>query len=246
MSTGGGKITATSLQIAEHFGKRHGNVIRAIESLEVPADFRELNFVEGVREVSDGGGGTQESRIYHVTRDGFSILAMGFTGAEAMRWKIAYLDAFNTLEVRAEKLMNELARAVQALGSSRSERAIGVASSAVEALSNAFTLPDNVKHKASNAATLAHAENQTASKRAAALGHNYLSSKTLAGLYGESGNASEIDSIFLGKSYTAKEGKHFTLTEKGAKTGKAVCGPDGEGHEAVYWDHDFARSVLTK
>ena len=33
-----------------------------------------------------------------MTRDGFAILAMGFTGAEAMKWKEAFLDAFNKME----------------------------------------------------------------------------------------------------------------------------------------------------
>lgn len=246
ISTAGGKITATSLQIAEHFGKRHADVIRAIESLELPEGYRELHFVGGVREVTTGDRGTRDYLLYHVTRDGFSLLAMGFTGAEAMVWKISYLNAFNAMEAKVERLVKELARAVQALGSSGSDRAIGVASSAVEALNDAFKVSDDVKHSARNAVLLAHAENRTASKRPAAKGHNYRSCKNLAGLYGESGDASEIAEFFRGKGYTAKDGPHWVLTEKGAATGKAVCGPGGDGYEAVYWDHDFAATLITK
>ena len=36
--------------------------------------------------------------MYNLTRDGFSLLAMGFTGKTALQWKIAFIDAFNTME----------------------------------------------------------------------------------------------------------------------------------------------------
>lgn len=94
-----GKITTTSNQVAEHFGKRHDAVLRAIRNLECSADFRLRNFVETVvsRE-NPSGGAAIESKAYRLTRDGFAFLAMGFTGKEAAQWKEAYINAFNKME----------------------------------------------------------------------------------------------------------------------------------------------------
>lgn len=89
-----GQITTTSQQIAAHFGKRHADVIRAIRKMEAPADFIERNFA--LNEFIDSIG--RKLPAYRITRDGFTLLAMGFTGKEAMQWKVAYLTAFNKME----------------------------------------------------------------------------------------------------------------------------------------------------
>lgn len=90
-----GQITTTSLQIAEHFSKRHTHVLRAIRNLlaELPENARP-NF--GLSEFTDDTG--RKLPAYRITRDGFTLLAMGFTGKEAMQWKVAYLTAFNKME----------------------------------------------------------------------------------------------------------------------------------------------------
>jgi Rha family phage regulatory protein len=90
-----GQITTTSQQIAEHFGKRHTHVLRAIRNLlaELPESARP-NF--GLSEFTDDTG--RKLPAYRITRDGFTLLAMGFTGKEAMQWKVAYLTAFNKME----------------------------------------------------------------------------------------------------------------------------------------------------
>lgn len=36
--------------------------------------------------------------MYIIFRDGFTLLAMGYTGPEAMRFKLAYIEAFNRME----------------------------------------------------------------------------------------------------------------------------------------------------
>lgn len=95
-----GQPTATSLQVAEHFGKRHGDVIRSIRKLEVPEEFSRRNFAS--RDYFDERGKVQPS--YLITRDGFALLAMGFTGKEAMRWKLAYIAAFNAMEAKLRSL----------------------------------------------------------------------------------------------------------------------------------------------
>lgn len=89
-----GKIKTTSLKIAEHFGKRHTNVLRAIKDLDCSAEFNQLNF-EPVKYTDEKG---EQQPFYEITRDGFTFLAMGFTGAKAAQWKEAYIAAFNALE----------------------------------------------------------------------------------------------------------------------------------------------------
>lgn len=89
-----GKAVTTSLKIAQVFGKRHKNVLKAIRELECPKEFSGLNFEPA--EYSDVQG--KPRPMYFVTRDGFTLLAMGFTGAKAMQFKVAYIEAFNAME----------------------------------------------------------------------------------------------------------------------------------------------------
>ena len=89
-----GKAVTTSLKIAQVFGKRHKNVLKAIRELECPKEFSGLNFEPA--EYTDAQGKHQP--MFFVTRDGFTLLAMGFTGKAAMQFKIAYIEAFNAME----------------------------------------------------------------------------------------------------------------------------------------------------
>jgi len=91
-----GQVTTTSSQVAEHFGKRHADVIRAIKNLGASQGFTERNFA--LSDFTDSTG--RKLPQYRITRDGFTLLAMGFTGKEAMQWKEAYLDAFNQMEAK--------------------------------------------------------------------------------------------------------------------------------------------------
>ena len=36
--------------------------------------------------------------MYYLNRDGFTLLAMGFTGKKALQFKLQYIDAFNRME----------------------------------------------------------------------------------------------------------------------------------------------------
>lgn len=89
-----GKAVTTSLKIAEVFGKPHKNVLKAIRELECPEEFSGLNFEPA--EYTDAQG--KPRPMYFVTRDGFTLLAMGFTGARAMQFKVSYIEAFNAME----------------------------------------------------------------------------------------------------------------------------------------------------
>ena len=86
----------SSLTIAESFGKNHRDVLRRINALivDLPAAFNERNFAPV--EYEDGKG--QWRPQYLLTRDAFSLLVMGFTGPEALAWKLRYIEAFNAME----------------------------------------------------------------------------------------------------------------------------------------------------
>jgi Rha family phage regulatory protein len=91
-------LSTSSQQVALAFGKRHDNVLRQIRNLvqELPESHR-LNFGEASYEVAQTNGGTASYACYRISRDGFALLAMGFTGKKALGFKLAYIDAFNAM-----------------------------------------------------------------------------------------------------------------------------------------------------
>ena len=92
------RIMTTSLAISNVFEKNHRDVLRSIKDLEIPEDYRERNFAPTFREVPGPNGSLRKEPMYLITRDGFTILAMGFTGKKAMEFKIKYIEAFNRME----------------------------------------------------------------------------------------------------------------------------------------------------
>lgn len=84
----------TSIDIAETFGKRHSDVLRDIDNLECSEEFTERNFALSSYKDSSG----KSNRMYHITKDGFTILAMGYTGEKAMKFKENYILQFNAME----------------------------------------------------------------------------------------------------------------------------------------------------
>lgn len=88
--------TTNTLIIAEHFGKQHKHVMRDIRELiaECPEEFSRSNF--GPVEYYDSKG--EKRPMYEITRDGFMLLSMGFTGTNATRLKIAFIEEFNRME----------------------------------------------------------------------------------------------------------------------------------------------------
>ena len=86
----------TSLQVAEHFGKEHKHVLRDIRIiLEADEDgFSESNF--GLSSYLTEQN--KEMPMYVMSKDGFVLLVMGYTGPEAMRMKKAYIARFNEME----------------------------------------------------------------------------------------------------------------------------------------------------
>ena len=94
-----GDVTTLSTDVATFFEKQHKDVLRAIENiLETVDEEHKRNFAPMLVDVKIGGGATRKSKAYRLTRDGFTFLAMGFTGARAQEFKWAYIDAFNKME----------------------------------------------------------------------------------------------------------------------------------------------------
>lgn len=95
------KITMTSgvpcvssLQVAEDFGKKHKHVLEAIENIRAENSAVTPMFIESTYQAGTG----KNYKCYDITRDGFSLLVMGFTGKEALDWKLRYIEAFNRME----------------------------------------------------------------------------------------------------------------------------------------------------
>lgn len=98
--------------LAAHFHRSHKNVLRDIAKLrsKCPELFYRLNFEPTLIDVPGPNGAVRQTPAYLLTRDGFSLLVMGFAGAEAVRWKLKYIDAFNALEAAVLENRAELAR----------------------------------------------------------------------------------------------------------------------------------------
>lgn len=92
------QVVTTSLKIAEVFEKRHCEVLRSIRNNECSAVFQERNFAFSFYLRKLPNNATKKEPMYYITRDGFTFLAMGFTGKIAARFKEAYINAFNEME----------------------------------------------------------------------------------------------------------------------------------------------------
>lgn len=110
--TAEGQPAARSDIVAYHFKRNHRDVLRDIRKLcaKCPESFYQRNFAPVEIDTQIGNGATRKDRAYLLTRDGFSLLVMGFTGAEAVKWKLRYIEAFNALEAAALKYQADLAR----------------------------------------------------------------------------------------------------------------------------------------
>ncbi|EAJ6152965.1 phage regulatory protein [Campylobacter lari] len=102
------QIFCTSLDIAKVFGKRHDDVLKSIRNIlnelrEIGVSNELRNFAEVVQisKTTNPKNGKLVNRkmpMYNLTRDAFTLLAMGFTGKKALQFKIAFINAFNQME----------------------------------------------------------------------------------------------------------------------------------------------------
>lgn len=98
-----GQILVSSVDVAENFERKHKTVIRTIDTMKIDEETRRHNFVPTSKTVDMPNGGTREDKVYLMTRDGFTLLVMGFTGYKAMEWKVKYIKAFNAMEARLKE-----------------------------------------------------------------------------------------------------------------------------------------------
>ena len=93
----------SSLDVAETFGKEHYHVLRDIKELECSEEFRLSNFGESSYRNSQN----KKQPMYYMTRDGFTLLVMGYTGHKAMKFKEAYIKQFNAMEKQLKEKLVE-------------------------------------------------------------------------------------------------------------------------------------------
>ncbi|WP_166144417.1 Rha family transcriptional regulator [Methylosinus sp. RM1] len=99
VSISDGAVLADSRQVADVFGKRHDNVLRDIDGLLQSSKLGDVQ-KQWFREISHPHPTVpgRAIRSFALTRDGFALLAFGFTGEDALVWKIKFIEAFNVLE----------------------------------------------------------------------------------------------------------------------------------------------------
>lgn len=115
-----GQLITTSRNVAEVFGKRHDRILRAIDNLEVSDEFSRPNFGVAFSEFkkmhfrkSSYVDDQQKPRVmYELTRNGFTLLAMGFTGDRALEFKVAYIEAFDRMEAELLHQQTEAERTI--------------------------------------------------------------------------------------------------------------------------------------
>ncbi|WP_412053098.1 Rha family transcriptional regulator [Lactiplantibacillus plantarum] len=102
------QAVTSSLQVAEVFEKNHRDVLKAITNLK--KDVR--NFAQMFSETNIPDSYGRNRRAFYMNRDGFTLLAMGFTGDKALKFKLQYIEAFNSMEeqVKLPTSPREIAR----------------------------------------------------------------------------------------------------------------------------------------
>lgn len=100
-----GEILAGSREVAERFNKRHTHVLDSVKQLSAQISTAEFSALFKTSEYKASNGKTNYE--YLMTRDGFTLLAMGFTGKEALSWKLKYIAAFNKMEETIKHSLSE-------------------------------------------------------------------------------------------------------------------------------------------
>jgi Rha family phage regulatory protein len=90
-----GNLVVSSREVARNFGKNHQHVLRDVDDLKRGVQNWTGLFIPSSYKHEQN---KQEYREYLLTRDGFTLLAMGFTGKKALEWKLKYIEAFNKME----------------------------------------------------------------------------------------------------------------------------------------------------
>lgn len=96
------QAVTTSLKVADYFGKRHADVIRAIDNILTQgasvSNERQMTLVKMFRKTSYVDAKGEHRPLYQMNFDGFALVTMGFTGKKALEFKLAYVHAFPHVE----------------------------------------------------------------------------------------------------------------------------------------------------
>lgn len=102
------QVITSSYKVAETFEKNHSDVVRSIDRLVSrlqPTDYQcdakmrsGIIFEAHFEDVPQPNGGTKKAKYFIMNKDAFTLLAMGFTGAKAVEFKIKYINEFNRME----------------------------------------------------------------------------------------------------------------------------------------------------
>ncbi|MEE3047534.1 MAG: Rha family transcriptional regulator [Pseudomonadota bacterium] len=98
------EVFANSRDVAAYFGKRHGNVLRDIDDLLTgmndSSDLSSRWFRAADYQTSTGNSAVRTYAAYDMTKDGFTLLVMSYTGKKALQFKLRYIDEFNRMEAQ--------------------------------------------------------------------------------------------------------------------------------------------------
>ena len=218
------RMITDSRNVADVFSKRHDNVIRDIENLKKDVlNFEEM-FFKGTMPDSYG----REQKVYFMTRDGFTLLAMGFTGKDAMQWKLRYIEAFNKLAEAWNSPEAVMARALQIANKKLDEVKMLIAAKDEEIA--------EMKPKVSYYDVILNCK-------------DLVSVTQIAKDYGKS--AKWLNEFLSSHKIQYKQGDQWFLYQKYAAKGYAqsktqsFAGKDGEPHSKAhtYWTQDGRRFI---
>lgn len=213
----------SSRMVAEHFGKRHDNVMRDIENiigglLKIEDTHpTEMFYLESYTNEQNG----QKYLQYLMNRDGFSLLVMGFTGKQALEWKIKYINAFNEME---KELSTPKLTPAPRYRARQLSTALKDMEKTKETLQKMFKVGDGIAYaKAVSLVEATYGVQLDIIKDmlpAADTPTAYLTPTEIGQLIGKS--AREVNLLLVGYGFQHKEGKVWRLDEAGRKYGEEM------------------------
>ena len=106
------QVITTSLLVAETFEKEHRNVLKAIRKLMTATNVAVAQMFDETTYVNEQG---KEQPMFVMNRDGFTLLAMGFSGEKALEFKVKYINAFNKMEAELKSQQTKQLSAAESL-----------------------------------------------------------------------------------------------------------------------------------
>lgn len=119
------QVITSSYKVAETFEKNHSDVVRSIDRLISrlqPTDYQcdakmrsGIIFEAHFEDIPQPNGGTKKAKYFIMNKDAFTLLAMGFTGAKAVEFKIKYINEFNQMEAELKSQQAKQLTAAESL-----------------------------------------------------------------------------------------------------------------------------------